>query len=139
MATNIRPTVTTRNKYHIDTHRSYELRHFCLQYPMWRRVCAALDGMLERPGYLERIDVGQKPNPTESTVMKRDQYLRRMGLIEECAKMTDPDLAEYILKGVTEEGCSYVVLKMKYGIPCSRSTYFDRYRKFFWLLDKARE
>lgn len=24
-------------------------------------------------------------------------------------------------------------------IPCSRDMYYDRYRKFFWLLDNARD
>lgn len=49
----------------------------------------------------------------------------------------DPSLADYILKAVTE-GYSYTYLKTMLGIPCGRSMYFDRYRKFFWLLSKVR-
>jgi len=50
---------------------------------------------------------------------------------------TDPALADYILKAVTE-GRSYTYLKTVMNIPCGRSMYFDRYRKFFWLLSHVR-
>ena len=58
-------------------------------------------------------------------------------LVRETCHKADPEIAEYIFKAVTE-GCSYTYLKTKLGIPCGRSMYFDRYRKFFWLLDDAR-
>ena len=29
--------------------------------------------------------------------------------------------------------------ELKYDIPCSRDTYYDRYRKFFWMLNDVRE
>lgn len=32
MATKIRPVLSEKNKYYIDKHRYYELKHFCLQY-----------------------------------------------------------------------------------------------------------
>lgn len=34
MSTLIRPEVSEKNKYWIDKHRHYELKHFCLQYPL---------------------------------------------------------------------------------------------------------
>lgn len=49
----------------------------------------------------------------------------------------DPVLADYIFKAVTENR-SYTYLKTYLNIPCGRSMYFDRYRKFFWLLSGAR-
>lgn len=58
-------------------------------------------------------------------------------LIRKTCYEADPALGEYIFKAVTE-GCSYTYLQTKMGIPCGRGMYFDRYRKFFWLLDDAR-
>ena len=49
-----------------------------------------------------------------------------------------PELAEYILKGVTE-GWSYDILKARMNIPCCKDVYYTAYRRFFWLLNKARE
>ena len=34
-------------------------------------------------------------------------------------------------------GVSYGVLAAR-GIPCGKDYYYDKYRKFFWLLDKVR-
>ena len=37
MSTTIRPEISEKNKYYIDKHRYYELKHFCLQYPLWEK------------------------------------------------------------------------------------------------------
>lgn len=43
MATVLRPELSPKNKYHIDKHRYYELKHFCLQYPEWKKSYSAFD------------------------------------------------------------------------------------------------
>lgn len=43
MGTTIRPEVSVKNKYWIDKHRHYELKHFCLQYPRWKKLYIYLD------------------------------------------------------------------------------------------------
>lgn len=63
---------------------------------------------------------------------------RRIQLIEKAAKDADDILYEYILKAVTE-GLSFTYLQAVLGIPCSRDTYYDRYRKFFWILNSMRD
>jgi hypothetical protein len=70
--------------------------------------------------------------------MMKAHYDRRIKLIEQCAMEADDFLYRYILKAVTE-GLSYTNLKTKLEIPCGRDMYYDRYRKFFWLLSEARD
>lgn len=137
MATLVRPEVSTRNKYWIDKHRYYELKHFCLQYHIWKRLHVALDG--SRPvSNLEKIGSGNGvSDPTAKRAIRKAYYSDRIEMVENAAYDADDILGEYILRGVTE-GLSYTHLKSKLGIPCSRDTYYDRYRKFFWLLDNAR-
>lgn len=65
-------------------------------------------------------------------------YSERIKLIEKIAMEADRYLHKYILKAVTEE-LSFTYLKSKLGIPCGRDMYYDRYRKFFWLLSEARQ
>ena len=60
-----------------------------------------------------------------------------MRLVEDTAKETDEALWSYILKAVTED-LSFTYLSTVLEIPCSRGTYYDRYRRFFWLLSKKR-
>ena len=137
MATLVRPEVSTRNKYWIDKHRYYELKHFCLQYHIWKRLHAALDR--SRPvSNLEKIGSGNGvSDPTAKRAIRKAYYSDRIEMVENAAYDADDILGEDILRGVTE-GLSYTHLKSKLGIPCSRDTYYDRYRKFFWLLDNAR-
>lgn len=137
MATVIRAEISEKNKYWIDKHRHYELKHFCLQYPNWKRRYAELDGF-ERQGNPDVYSRSSTPgDPTAKCVELKSVYLDRMDLVRRTAFETDPELATYIFRAVTE-GLSYTYLKTKLAIPCGRDMYYDRYRRFFWLLNHSR-
>ena len=56
MGTSIRPEVSSKKEYWLSRHRYYELKHFCLQYPEWKRNYRALDGFAPHsPGLRERV------------------------------------------------------------------------------------
>lgn len=138
MATIIRPELSPSNKYYIDKHRYYELKHFCLQYSEWKKAYAALDGYRKATTAVIFSRTNTHSDPTVKLAVLKSSYSNRIILIERIATKTDPDLASYILKAVTE-GLSYTNLKSRLDIPCSRDTYYDRYRRFFWLLDQERD
>lgn len=141
MATVIRPEISRRNEYWIDKHRYYELKHFCLQYNHWKRACLDADGFSATASIASIGSIRSRDGVSDPTVkhaLIRDACNKKIGLIEGTAIATDPVLANYILKAVTEE-LSFTHLKTKLGIPCGRSTYYKLYRKFFWLLDAARD
>lgn len=138
MSTTIRPELSERSKYWIEKHRYYELKHFCLQYPLWRKAYANLNSMQSI-----RYDLA---GPTKTNIINKPVetcaelgvfYLDRMGIVERTAKETDDVLSDYILKAVTN-GISYDCLRARLEIPCCKDTYYDLYRRFFWLLDKER-
>lgn len=139
MATLIRPVISEKNKYHISKHRHYELKHFCLQYPEWKRLYSELDDVNIPLSMMDRIPSSNMPgDPTSKRALLKIFYADKIGLIEQAAKEADQYLYEYILRAVTE-GLSYTLLKSRLGIPCSRDTYYDRYRRFFWLLNESRD
>jgi len=138
MATVIRPEISVKNKYWIDKHRHYELKHFCLQYPMWKKLYKEAEKSCVSAAKLERESNTNTPSDiTAKYAMKQLYYAERIELIEKTAKDADEYLHTYILKAVTEE-LSYTYLKSKMNIPCGRDMYYDRYRKFFWLLSESR-
>lgn len=138
MRETIRPELSKKNKYWIDKRRYYELKYFCLQYPLWKKAYEILDGTILCSYDLTNFIKSNIPgDPTAKCVDERLLYLERMTLIEQAATKADPELASYILKAVTE-GLSYDICKARLEIPCSRDTYYDRYRRFFWLLNKIR-
>ena len=138
MATLIRAEISKKNKYWISKHRHYELKHFCLQYPEWKRAFAIRAGrnvsLTTITTSLTNHNFLYSPISNNSTL---SNYTELIELIEQTAIEADPYLYEYILKGVTE-GRSFTYLKAVLGIPCGKDMYYDRYRKFFWLLSNAR-
>ena len=139
MATMIRAQISQKNPYYIDKHRHYELKHFCLQYPKWRKAYAdSLDCDIP----VAIIEGAHRPeglyDPTSARAITRAYYSDRMKMLERVAKDADKYLWRYILKAVTE-GLSYTYLKTKMDVPCGRDMYYDRYRRFFWLLSELRD
>lgn len=139
MGTDIRPELSERNKYWLTKHRYYELKHFCLQYPVWKQAYSSLDGLSKRPLDLEIFaKTGQTSDPTAKCAEAKEAFSRKIEMVEIAAIQSDRGLGEYIIRGVTE-GLSYEVLKARYNIPCSKDVYYDRYRCFFWILNKLRD
>jgi len=136
MARTIRPNLAANNPYYISRHRYYELKHFCLQYYEWK---AAYDSAIFERGksILSTIQAHDWPDPTGDTATTLVKYSSQMALVEETALEADETIGQFLFKAVTEE-LSFTYLKTNCYIPCERDMYYDRYRKFFWLLDKKR-
>lgn len=139
MATVIRPEISVKNKYWINKHRHYELKHFCLQYGEWKKAYAACNEAIIFASEFDRMpSSGRTTDLTAKYAIKKAQYAEKIKLIERTAMDADDFLYPYILKAVTE-GLSYTYLKARLDIPCGKDMYYDRYRKFFWLLSEARD
>ena len=139
MATVIRAEISQKNKYWISKHRYYELKHFCLQYPEWKKVYSELCDKNLPLSMIDIIPIDNFPSdPAVQRALLKGYYSERIKLIEKTALEADPYLHDYIIKGVTEER-SYTYLNTVMEIPCGKDMYYDRYRKFFWLLSELRE
>lgn len=139
MATVIRAELSKKNKYWIDKHRYYELKHFCMQYKAWKKTYSAFNELSITTALLDKMPSGNIPSDLTATyAIQKAYYSDRIKLIENTAMKTDKELYSYILKAVTE-GLSYTYLKSKLEIPCGRDMYYDRYRRFFWLLNESRD
>lgn len=139
MGTTIRPELSKKNKYYIEKHRYYELKHFCLQYPTWKKAYLSLDGLAKKPSNYEMfIKQINHSDPTAKCVETRMFYSDRMDMLNRVAFNTDDVLGSYILQAVIN-GLSYDILKAKLEIPCCKDVYYDLYRRFFWLLSVERK
>lgn len=133
-----RTKISKKNPYHLSKDRYLELRHFCLQYPEWRKGMALLDGWKKCPEELNtRIVVGNVPSsPTEQTAIAREYLSRRIKMVEGCLGKLDQAIAPFVLEGVTK-GMSYDSLRTR-GCPCCREVYYQQYRLYFWVLSIER-
>lgn len=139
MGTIIRAELSPKNKYWISKHRYYELKHFCLQYPEWKKAYSAIDSMAISSHNFDRLPSGNTTSDiTAKCAITKAHYSEMIKMVENAVKEADEDLYTYILKAVTEE-LSYNYLKTKLEIPCGKDMYYDRYRKFFWILSKTKK
>lgn len=139
MGNSVRPELSAKNRYWLSRHRYYELRHFCLQYPEWRKNYISLDGLGARSRSVVEVDRASTPaDPTAVYAEARIYYRERMEMVENAAKEAADDLSGLLLLAVTE-GVSYECLNARERIPCCKDVWYAMYRRFFWLLDKARK
>lgn len=134
----LKPELSKKNKYWVEKHRYYELKHFCLQYPDWVKSYNSLNSVtLNSINISESINTNSPSNPTAELAIAKSELLRKINLVKNTAIEADKELSEYILIAVTQ-GYAYSYLKNVMDIPCCKDTYYDRYRKFFWILSKER-
>ena len=134
---NIRNDLSKRNKYWISKHRYLELKHYCLQYPDLKQYLSILTGDIQHHGLCHTGRSSNPPDDTQRIGLLRAEYSRNIELVERAAYEADEILASYILIAVTRDK-TFPYLKTVMEIPCERGMYYDRYRKFFWLLDKKK-
>ena len=127
-----RSKISVKNKYWIPRFRYLELKNFCLQYKDWKLALKEISLLRSE---FEKTSTSLLGDPTELIAIKRLKYKRNIELIEETAALADQSIAKWIIKGVTEN-YSYEYLHYQLDLPVGRDTYYDRYRKFFWLLDQ---
>lgn len=126
-----------KKKYEISKHRFLELYHYCMQYSEWidelNVMTDTVKGMANIEGSRSSGGLG---SATEHLVIRRMKLQEKCALIEQTAIDADPALYSYIIEGVTTEYATYKYLKQVKDIPCGKDMYYDRRRRFYWLLSQ---
>lgn len=135
MSTEIRPEISKKSKYWLSKHRYYELLHWCRQYDEWWASRSEHLNTLNSAALISIKEGKSTKSIVEEAVIKLDSVNKKIDLIHETVKEADPELADYILYSVTH-GVGYTNLKTVKDIPCSKNYFYEKYRRFFWLLDK---
>ena len=124
-----------KGKYKLDKHEFNIAYHHALMYQSWLSEYNALadpsTGLRYDKDFIQNANL---PDLTEKNGIRRAELRKKMEVVEQAAIETDPDLYQYILMGVTFEDMTFDILQTKHKIPCARNTYYDRRRRFYWLL-----
>lgn len=121
------------DKYDISPNRYRELKYFCRQYrekqsrlrSLTEIASPAFDGIGSSGGALS--------DRTAATALKRVELERDIALIEQTAIEADAEIYQYIISNVAD-GVPWEYL----GVPSGRTAFYERRKKFFWLLDKKK-
>lgn len=125
-----------KNKYNISNYRFRELFYFCLQYEEWQKKLQELRNPLQGVQYSAAPSSGDPGDPTMKKAMLCAELSYKCAVVEEAAKAADPELQNYILYAVTNEGITFQFLKIQKNIPCERDRYYNSRRKFYYYLDR---
>lgn len=129
--------LSEKNCYHLSKHRYLELKHFCLQYPEWKQRLKELNGLGSCGSRLIFGGDVEWSDGTAKVAIERAELSKKIELVERIAREADTFLGPYILLCVTE-GRTFPQMKALMDIPCGKNMFYDRYRKFFWMLGKER-
>ena len=137
MGTRYRAKISKKNKYWISKHRYYEIAHHCMQYKEWKDEYAALEEQGIKATAYDGMPHGTNiSDPTALKGIRKAILKDKIDVVEQAAHEAEPALYKYILVAVTNEGISFNYLKMVMGIPCEKDMYYDRRRKFYWLMSQ---
>lgn len=127
---------TYTGKYNLTKNEFLSAYYYALRYNEWIDKYESLSdglGTSSHDGQPQSSAIG---NPTEKIGGMMAELKEKIEKVESTIIETDETLYQYLLKAVTNEGITYNYLQMVMSIPCSRGTYYDRRRKFYYLLSK---
>lgn len=135
----VKPEISSSNKYYISKHRYYELLHFCRQYIEWKEERENIAAQLY-PSSSTNTNVTKSIDTeyVERQAIRLAELDTKIEMIEDSIRAADETLYPYLLKGITE-GYAFPYLQEIMDMPCGKDMYYDRYRKFYWILDKCRK
>lgn len=132
----LKPELSGKSQYWISKHRYYELKHYCLQYPEWKKLRDSLDIKMETVK-LGNVYGTEPSDPTAKLAQMRVDLDRAIDRLLQISFEASEELGGFIFMAVTE-GLSFTQLKTVYNIPCGKDMYYDSYRKFFWMLSQSK-
>lgn len=132
----MKPELSRKNPWRISKHKYYACMHYAYQYKEWIDEYNSLSDTLRSPGYDGMPHGSGISKPTENAGLRRAELMQNITMIEDTAMEADKDLYKYLLRSVTDENVDYRYLDSVMNIPVSHNTFYDRRRKFYYLLSK---
>ena len=131
-----RSRFSRKSKYYVSKHAFLTAFYFSLNYNEWKQEhdlnIGLTRGSRGSSGEGGSSGIG---DPTATQGIRLADLAYKINLIEQAAYDADPVIADYILLYVTREDMTFDKLKAM-DMPCERDMFYDRRRKYYWLLSK---
>lgn len=126
----------SQKKWNISNHAFYQAYHFAMRYKEFKDLLKYKTSTIGSSKFGEVKGIGGNKSATEELAIKRAKAKTNCRMIEEAAKEADESLYKYILKATTEEGITYKYLRTVMNIPCGKNYFYEKRRKFYYILSK---
>lgn len=130
--TTIRPVVKN-TEWKLTKHEFYTAYHYALQYQDFKNQYSA-EAMLNAVNNDGMPRGNNLSDPTYRKAIKLTELSKKIKLIEDTVKEADESIYQWLLIGVTNENCTFNYLQQRMSIPCGKNYYYDKRRKFYYLL-----
>lgn len=121
------------NPYYLPKEEYWTVIHYARQYPAWLKELRTIPDTSKAISYDgERVQTSGGYDSTAEVAMRRAMLDKKRKLVEDTAQEAGKEIAVYLLRGVTL-GTSFDDLKGQ-GLPCEKDMYYNRRRRFYWLL-----
>ena len=123
-------------KYKIPRKALNYAKWYSLNYPDWLEQYNSLKDSVRAISYDGMpTGKGQASDATMKLATKRAELRDKMLKVEHAASEAGGDIAEFILKSVIFENMTFEDMKA-IGLPCERTMFYERRRKYYYLLSK---
>jgi hypothetical protein len=122
-------------KWWISENESRLAYSFAMMYNEWKATYDALDGWRTAPTNDTTRPTNAVSSPTEQDAIKREELFRKMEIVDQTLIEADPYICQWLKISVTNPGVTYNALRQR-GMACCPDMYYDRRRKFYFLLSK---
>lgn len=127
-----RTELSKKSKYWLPREEYATARHYALRYPNWLKEMRSYTGVSGLSYDKEAVQTSGNSDPTSKEAIRKAELSRKVELVEECVYKADPTIFNGLLRAVCY-GDSYEKLAAG-GLPCGRGYFYDKKRKFYWLL-----
>lgn len=128
----VRARFSRNSKYYISKSAFLTAFWWCLNYPEWK---SEHDLGISPRSSGNGSGGGGISDPTAVQAIRLSDLAEKIELIERTAYEAEPELHPYLLMYVTREDLTFDKLKAL-GMACERKMFYDRRRKFYWLLSQ---
>lgn len=123
-------------KYKLSRFELGYAKWFSLKYPEWLEEYNSLKDSVKAIAYdQEGHGSGKINDSTGDLAARRAEIRRKMLLVEHAAYDAGGEIGEYILKSVIYEHTTFGDMKA-IGMPCERTMFYERRRKYYYLLSR---
>lgn len=122
-------------KYTLSKFEFGYAKWYSLKYNEWLDEYNSLKDSVKAIQYTDAPRGSGISDPTEKLAERRAELRRKMLKVENAAVDAGGDIAKYILMAVINEDVTFSQLEAK-GIPCGKNYFYERRRKYYWLLSK---
>ena len=123
-------------RYYLPKYQYRTVVNFCFQYRELKDQLQALDGWHSKG--IDGMPHGNgTSDPVANEVIKREEIIRKIEIIENAVRENTNDVMyPYMIKGITEEECTYNYLANVLRIPMGKNAYTVLKRKIYYDISK---